>query len=203
MPVGPWENFDRDGAAGLLLIFEEERIRRNIHAGVVDEAGASSPVHGGQSHPLGGHHRPRPHRHDDGICLNDTAIDLNTPHGRSIRSPDDAGDPTVAQFGTLFQGGAHHGGGEGARVNDRGRLRRAEPRLDDHAVGEPIELGRLVATGVALGNDETAIGSHAAIAPIARNLVGQGGVKREAPPRQCIKRGARAPVEGQEAARLA
>jgi hypothetical protein len=109
----------------------------------------------------------------------------------------------VTQFGTVFQGGAHHGDGEGARVNNRGRFHRSEPRLDDYAVGEPIELGRLAATGVALGNDETAIGSHAAIAPIARNLVGQGGVKPEAPLRQCIKRGARAPVERQETSSVA
>jgi hypothetical protein len=58
-------------------------------------------------------------------------------------------------------------------VNDRGRFRSSEPRLDDHAFGQPIELGRLVTTGVVLGNDETAIGSHAAIAPIAFNLVGR------------------------------
>ena len=90
-----------------------------------------------------------------------------------------------------------------ARVNDRGRFLSSEPRLDDHALGQPFEPGRLVATGVALGNDETVICSHAAIAPIARDLVAEGGVKREAPLRQCIKRGTRAPVEGQEAASLA
>ena len=75
--------------------------------------------------------------------------------------------------------------------------------MDDDALGEPFERGRRVTTSVALGNDETAIGGHAAIAPIARNLVGQGGVKRETPPRQRIERGAGAPVEGQEAASLA
>ena len=58
-------------------------------------------------------------------------------------------------------------------------------------------------TGVALGNDETAIGGHAAVAPIARNLVGQGGVKSKTSPRERIERGAGAPVERQEAASLA
>jgi hypothetical protein len=57
-----------------------------------------------------------------------------------------------------------------------------------------------VATSVTLGNDEAAIGGHAAVAPIARNLMGQGVVKSEAPSRQRIEWTAGAPVERQEAA---
>jgi hypothetical protein len=79
----------------------------------------------------------------------------------------------LAQFGTVFQSGAHHGGGESARVSDRGRFISSEPRLDYHARGQPFERGWRVAKSVALGNEQTAIGSHAAIAPIAFNLVGR------------------------------
>jgi hypothetical protein len=84
-------------------------------------------------------------------------------------------------------------------VNDRGRFRGAESGRDDDAVGEPIEFGRYVATSVTLGNDEAAIGGHAAVAPIARNLMGQGVVKSEAPSRQRIEWTAGAPVERHEA----
>ena len=88
-------------------------------------------------------------------------------------------------------------------MNDCGRFRRAKPRRNDYAVGQPIELGRAMTADVTLGNDETAIGSHAAVAPIASNLVGEGGVQSKTSPRQCIERGAGAPVESQETACLA
>jgi hypothetical protein len=99
--------------------------------------------------------------------------------------------------------GAHHGCGERAGVNDRGGFRRAEPGRDDDAAGQPIELGRRVTTRITFGNDETAIGGHAAVAPLARNLVGQGGMKCKTSPRQRVERAAGAPVERQEAACLA
>ena len=75
--------------------------------------------------------------------------------------------------------------------------------LDDYAVGEPIEFGRQVTSGVTFGNDETAISGQPAIAPITFHLIGKVGVKSEAPPRQRIERGADAPVERQEATCLA
>ena len=72
------------------MIFEEERIRRDIRAGVVDKARTSLSEHGGQIHPFGGHQRPRPHRDDDGIRLDNAAIDLHTltaihPHAGRCR----------------------------------------------------------------------------------------------------------------------
>ena len=39
----------------------------DVPAGVIDETWASSSVYGGQNHPPGGHHRPGPHRYDNGI----------------------------------------------------------------------------------------------------------------------------------------
>jgi hypothetical protein len=60
-----------------------------------------------------------------------------------------------------------------------------------------------VTSGVAIGNDETAIGSHPSIAPIAGNLVRQGGVEPEAPPGQPIEWAAGTPVESEKATRLA
>ena len=118
-------------------------------------------------------------------------------------APNEAGDPSAAHFGAVALRGAHHGGGERTGVNDRGGFRRAELGADDDAVGKPGEFGRDVTTSVTLGNDETAIGGPAAIAPIARNFVGQRGVKCETSPRQRIERGAGAPVQRQETAGLA
>ncbi len=77
--VGARKHFDRHDAAALLMIFEEQRIGRDIRAGVVDEARTSPPEHRGQRHPSGCQQRPRPHRDDDGIRLDDAAIDLDTP----------------------------------------------------------------------------------------------------------------------------
>ena len=88
-------------------------------------------------------------------------------------------------------------------MNDGGRLVRADPRRNEHAVGQPTKLGLRVTAGIALGNDETAIGGHAPVAPISSNLVGQAGVKLEATSRKRIQRRASAPVERQKAASLA
>jgi hypothetical protein len=81
-PVGPRKHFDRHRGAAVLMIVEEQRIRRDIRTGVVDEARTSPPEHGGQNHPAGGQQRPGPHRDDDGIRLDDAAIDLDTPAGK-------------------------------------------------------------------------------------------------------------------------
>jgi len=90
-----------------------------------------------------------------------------------------------------------------AGLHDRGGLGAAEQGLDDNAVGQPIARGHRATTRVTLGNHRSGIGRHAAIAPIARNFVGQRGVQRKTPPRQRIERAAGAPVERQEAAGLA
>ena len=147
--------------------------------------------------------RPRPHCDDDGIRLDDAAIDLDTPDIRSIGTPNEACDLPATQLGALLLRGAHHGGSEFAGVNDPCGFGGAEPGRDDDAVGQPIELGAHVTTRVMLGNGETAIGGHAAVAPIARDLACQCGVKRKTSPRQRVERGAGAPVERQEATGLA
>jgi hypothetical protein len=54
-----------------------------------------------------------------------------------------------------------------------------------------------------IGSNEAAIGGHATVAPIARNLVRQGGVEFEASPYQRIERSTSAPVERQKSACLA
>jgi hypothetical protein len=77
-------------ARRLALIFEEQRIRRHVRAGVVDEARTSLPEHGGQSHPSAESSDQGPSRHD-GIRRDDAAIDLDTL-ARPSAHPDDAGD---------------------------------------------------------------------------------------------------------------
>ena len=106
--------------------------------------------------------------------------------------------PRAAQLGR-----AHHGQGERSRVNDRGRVRRAQLRPDDHAVGQPIEFGGHVSPLVTVGNDETAVRGHALIAPVAVDFPGQTCVQRKASPCERIERTARTPVERQKAAGLA
>ena len=86
--------------------------------------------------------------------------------------------------------------------DNSGQGRDVDP--DFQALYEPgYSLGAHVTPRVSFRNDETAIGGHAAVAPIACDLVGQSGVKCKTPPRQRIERGAGAPVERQEAACLA
>lgn len=127
----------------------------------------------------------------------------DTFDSRSIFAREDAGDPSAAHFGAVALRGAHQGGGERARVNDGGGFRGAESGANDDAIGQPIQFGREVTTSVTFGNDETAVGGHPAVAPIARNLAGQRGVKCETSPRQRIERGAGAPVQRQKTACLA
>ena len=81
--VGPREHLDRYGGVILRVIIEEEGMRRDISAGVVDEARTSLPKHCGQSQPSSCDQRPRPHGDDDRIRLDDAAIDLDTRDGRS------------------------------------------------------------------------------------------------------------------------
>ena len=109
----------------------------------------------------------------------------------------------AAQFGAVLLRGAHHGGGEFAGVNNRVVSVVPSCDGDDDAAGQPSEFGRRVTTSVTIADDEPTIGGHAAVAPIARNLVRQGGVKPETSPRQRIERRAGAPVERQKSASLA
>ena len=88
-------------------------------------------------------------------------------------------------------------------MNDPRGFRGAEPLHDDDALGQPVEFGARLVGRIVPGRDKTAIGGHAAVAPIARDLAGQGRVKRKTSPRQRIERSAGAPVERQEAACLA
>ena len=85
-----------------------------------------------------------------------TPSSVSTPVTVDLPTPREAGDPPVAQLGAALLRGAHHGGGELARVDDRGRVGRADPLGDDDAVGEPVEVGRRATARLALGDDEPA-----------------------------------------------
>src|SRR6185312_14871595 len=96
-----------------------QRIRWDVAAGIVDYARTSLSEHGGQRHPFRGQERPWSHRDDDGVRLDDAAIDLDASRGRAMLRPDNAGDPSAAQLNTMLLGGAHHCRGKLARMNDR------------------------------------------------------------------------------------
>ena len=97
--------------------------------------------------------------------------------------------------------GVHQTCRERAGLDERRRLRRAEPAGDRHAAGQPRPPGR-TARDIVLGG-VTAIGRQTPITPRITELGRKFGMELEAPPCQSIKRAAAAPVEGQEAARLA
>ena len=90
-------------------------------------------------------------------------------------------------------------------MNLRGGFRRAEAAA--RGPRRPTSQSSVVAVAAVRRHRrcarEAAIGVEAPIAPIAVDLFGEAGVQREAPPRQGFERAAVAPVERQEAARLA
>src|SRR6516162_7947639 len=90
---------------------------------------------------------------------------------------------------------------ERAGLDERCRLRRAEPARDRHAVSQPRPPA-CTARGIVLGG-VTAVGRETPITPRIAEFGGKFGMEFEAPPCQSIKRAATAPVEGQEATRLA
>ncbi len=164
---------------------------------------STAPEHSGQVQPRSGHQRPRPHRDHDSIRLQKGATDLNASYHRSINGPDYPGDLSCAQFGTVILCGAHDCGSEFARVNNSSCFRCAESIGDDYAAGEPSQFGRRTTTSVTIADDEPAISGHALVAPIACNLVRQGGVQLETSACQFFQRSVGAPVERQKSASLA
>ena len=110
-------------------------------------------------------------------------------------------DSTAPQLRTMRLSRAHQTHGEGAGLDQGRRLRRAKPIRDYHASRQPrsrpASRARVALIGVA------AIGCETPIAPGITELGSELGVELEAPPRQFIERATAAPVERQEAARLA
>jgi hypothetical protein len=115
--------------------------------------------------------------------LRSTRIELNTSHHRSVCAPSNAGDSSWAELGAAFLRGAHDGGSEFTRVNNRCSVWRTESASDDYVIGKPAEFCQTVTTMVAIRNDSPAIGDYALVGSIADNLVGQGGMKLKAAPR--------------------
>ncbi len=119
--VGARKHLDRDPGAPLVVIVEEQRVRGNVVAGVVDDARTALSVDRGQAHPFGREHRPRTHRDHHVIGLDHFAVDLDAARRRAMRVPDDAGDAAVAQRGAMRLRGAHHARSEFPGMHDRRR----------------------------------------------------------------------------------
>jgi len=76
-PVGTREDFDCHDPDTLLVIFEEQGIRRDIFAGVINQARAPLPKDRGQRQPRGGCEQPRSHCDHHGVRIQTGTIDLN------------------------------------------------------------------------------------------------------------------------------
>ena len=170
-------------------VFEEHRFARHCRAGVEHQAVTLQPEYRRQRQPRGGEDRPRPHRNDNRIALDDGAINLDTCCAASVLP--DAGHPPMAQFGTLHFGGMHHGRGESAGM-DLGRgLGRAQGLGDGlpHRTTTPPHQ-----PAVPSKPGEPSIGIEPAIAPIPCKLLRQLGMQCKAAPRQRCERRALAPI---------
>ena len=122
-PVRAREDFDCAHGPVLLLIIEEEGFRRNVrcqcHRQRSDFSGRRRLVT-----PANWRLKAtKPHRC---VRLDNAAIDLNTSHRRSVRTPRNAGNSPCAELGAISSRGAHDSGGEFARVNNRRGVRPAE-----------------------------------------------------------------------------
>ena len=124
-----------------------------------------------------------------------------TPLHRSARATHQRRDRAVPQRRTLRLGGAHQTRGEGAGSTNAVVCGEPSRPVIATLSGQPRSRRR-AARGVVL-DGVPAIGREPPIAPRIVEFVGEFGVKIEAPPRQSIERAAAAPVERQEAARLA
>ena len=199
--IGARKQLGSQDLAARLLVLEEQRLRGNGLAGLEHEAVALVAEHRGQGQPARRQDRPRSHGDDHGVALDDLAAVERDAAYRSGRPSHQLDDRAVPQLGALCLGGAHQARGEGARLDQRRRLRRAELTRERHSCGQPRSPAsaacRVVLDGI------TAIRREAPIAPGIAELVGELGVEREAAPCQSVERRAAAPVERQKAARLA
>jgi hypothetical protein len=110
-------------------------------------------------------------------------------------------DDAVLQFGAVGFGGTHQSRREGARLDQRGRLRGADLAGQRDVGRQPWPPGTPAAAS-RLGS-VAGKGRERAIAPRIAQRPGQFGMEREAAARQPVERAAAAPVERQEAAGLA
>jgi len=178
-------------------------VRGNARLCVEDEAMALEAEHRRQRQPSRCEARPRTHGDHHRVALDRLAADLDAAHAGAAGVARNAGDLADAEAGAPGLGGAHHGGGECARMHLRGGVDGAEAPVDGYVIRYPgnLRLARGAHAGGCIG--VAAIGRHAAIAPVATELIVQAGMQREAAPSQCFERPAVAPVERKKPAGLA
>ena len=132
---------------------------------------------------------------------------LPTAPGSSELAFSDAsfrGEPirlAVLQRAAVLLGSGDQALGEGARLDQRRCLRRAEPARERHRFGQPGALARTARGAVFDGI--AAVGVETPITPRIAERVGKLGMQREAPPRQPVEWAAAAPVQRQKSARFA
>jgi hypothetical protein len=123
------------------MIVEEQGFRRDVISSAYTTLGLFWPKMAGNTIQLAA-------KSDHGPIATTTASastarpSINTSQRRSICAPSNAGNSSWAESRAVSLRGAHDGGSEFTRVNNRRRLRRTEPTSDHYTFGKPIEFGR-------------------------------------------------------------
>ncbi len=139
--IGPWEQLGRENFAARFLILEEQRLRGQRIAGIEDQAVAFEAEHRGQGQPARREDRPRAQGDHHGVAFDGLAALQHDAAHFVVRATHEARDRAVSQLGAPRLGRAHQARGEGARLHQRRRLRRAELACELHSIRQPRALG--------------------------------------------------------------
>ena len=140
--IGARKQLGSEDFAARLAVLEEQCLRGNGLAGLEHEAMALVAEHRRQRQPTRRQDRPRSHGDDHGVAFDDlAALERDAAYG-SARVTHQRPDRAVPQLRAMRLGRAHQTRREGAGLDQRRRLRRAEPTRDRHAFGQPRSLAR-------------------------------------------------------------
>ena len=203
VPSGRGHHLGRGDGAALGLQLHEERVGRGLRRIAEDQAVTLQAVDRRERQPVARKNRPGAHGDDDRIARQLLPVHHDAPHG-AIGLLHHAADGTDGHARTFGERRPHHGAGEGGGVELCRGLGCAEARVDRRAAREPVRRRELaVEAHVAPRAADDAERVEPAVPPLVVDALGKLRVEREAAARQRLDRRAVAPVEREEAARLA